>query len=180
MKTIACDLDGCMVALKALDIASVILGYDYKEQDNKDWGYSLFPEDLRQKVFQFFDDPFVMCEHVKVIPGVQEKFREWVDKGYRIQVVTARREGIRHKTVEMVQTHFPEVEAVHFVGFDESKRQVLEKINPILFVDDAPHNVLVSLEMGLNTMMISNRYTKYNHHLRDRVKWVKAIKDIEL
>lgn len=180
MKTIAIDLDNVLVVPKALDIASIVLGYDFKEQDNKDWGFSIFPEDLRQKVFQFFDDPFVMCDNVKIIPGAQEKLREWASKGYRLHVVTARREKIRHKTVEMVHTHFPEIEAVHFVGFDESKKQVLEKISPDQFLDDAPHNIIDGLDMGLDVIMISNKYTSYNHHLRDRVKWVKAIKDIEL
>lgn len=179
-KTIAIDLDGCLVALKAVDIASVILGYDFKEQDNKDWDFSIFPEDLRQKVFQFFDDPFVMCDHVKVIPGSQEKLKEWALMGYRLHVVTARRENIRHKTVEMVRANFPEIEAVHFVGFDESKKQVLDKIKPDMFIDDAPHNVLDGLDMGLNVMMISNKYTAYNHHLRNKVKWAKAIGEIEL
>ncbi len=180
MKKIAIDLDGVLVALKAVDIASVVLGYNFKEQDNKDWGFSIFPEDLRQKVFQFFDDPFVMCDHVKVIPGCQDKLEEWYQAGYELHVVTARRENIRQKTVEMVNMNFPQVTAVHFVGFDESKKQMLASIGPDLFIDDAPHNVLDALEIGLNVVMISNKYTAYNHHLRDKVKWVKAVKDIEL
>jgi len=180
MKKIAIDLDTCMIALKTVDIASIILGYDYKEQDNKDWNFSIFPEDLRQKVFQFFDDPFIMCDHVKVIPGCQDKLEEWVHKGYSLEVVTARREKIRHKTVEMIHTKFPQISVVNFVAFDESKKEILKKINPDLFIDDAPHNILDALEIGINTTMISNKYTLYNHHLRDKVKWVKAIKDIEL
>lgn len=179
-KIIALDLDGVLVGLKAIDLASDLLGYNHTEESATDWHMNCFPEELRLKILQYFSDPIVMCDKVKLIPESQKKVREWYDKGYELHIVTARVPEIRFKTMEMVDTHYPEITSVHFVGFNESKKDVLTKLNPIIFVDDSPSNILTSLELGINTKMISNRYTKYNHYLRDRVKWVNNLTEIEL
>lgn len=182
MKKIALDLDGCLIGLKAIDLASEFLGYNYKEEDSKSWNMEMFPEDLMKKVKEYFSNPVVMCDKVKVIPEAQQKVREWYDKRYDLHIITARVEKIRYKTIEMLAQHYPEIKRVHFVDYNESKQDILIKIKPDVFIDDGPHNILDAMEVGINTILISNKYTKYNHHLRDKshIKWVKHLGEIEI
>ncbi len=180
MKKIALDLDGCLIGLKAINLASAILGYDYKEEDSQSWNMEFFPEDLRLKTLEHYSDPVVMCDKIKIIPEAQKKVREWYDKRYDLHIITARVDNIRFKTLEMLSIHYPEIKTIHFVDFNESKSVILDKINPDLFIDDAWHNVKDALNLDINTVMVSNKYTKHNHHMRDKVKWVKHIGEIEL
>lgn len=179
-KTVALDLDGVLCGLKAIDLASDLLGYSYKEEHSTDWYMNWAPEDLRLKIVDYFSNSQVMCDKVKIIPESQQKVREWFDKGYDLHIVTARVPEIRFKTMELIQTHYGEISKIHFVNFNESKNEILKNINPDLFVDDSPFNVENSLSIGINTVMVSNRYTKYNFHLRNKVKWVNNLKEIEL
>lgn len=181
-KKIALDLDGVLIGLKAVDIASDLLGYNYKEEDSKSWNMEMFPEDLRLKVLEYYSNPEIMCDKIKVIPEAQSKVREWYDKRYDLHIITARVEPIRFKTLEMLNQHYPEIKSIHFVDFNESKAMILEQIDPDIFIDDAPHNILDAMAIGIDTVLISNKFTKYNHHMRDKkyVKWVKNLGEIDL
>ena len=133
-KKIALDLDGVLCGLKAIDLASELLGYNHTEENATDWNMMCFPEDLRLKIMQHFSDPIVMCEKIKIIPESQKKVREWYDKRYDLQIITARVPEIRFKTVEMLDTYYPEIKRVHFVNFNESKADKLRELNLLLIL----------------------------------------------
>lgn len=177
---IGIDLDTTLIKLPCIDIASEELGYKFKEQDNLDWNFSIFPENLRQRVYQMFSDPEIMCDKITPLEGSQNKIKEWKEAGHEIILITARVSEIRPKTIEMVNHFYPEIENINFVGFNESKLNLMLELELDIWTDDSATGVLDSLNLGIKTYMISNKYTKYNWHLRDRVEWFKAVKDISL
>lgn len=173
MATICVDLDGVLIGLKAVDLAS---NFKHSEVDIIDYGLQCFSEDLRQLIFSHFHNPETMCRNVKVLEGVVETLSRWKSLGHQIFIVTARSEVIRKETVEMVNSLFPMVDGIRFVNIDESKNGVLRELGCDLFIDDAPHNLEAARGEFL-VVMISNKYTKYNHHLLGLPTY-KAIKDI--
>lgn len=181
-KIIALDLDSTLIALRAIQKASEILKYGpYDETHVLDWEFKqVFPEDFRHMVLSLFSDEKVMCKDVVVIPGVQEKLEKWYNEGYELHIITSRVESIRMKTVEMINTLFPQITAVHFVDFGQSKKEILKELNPIVFIDDAIHNLKDSIDAGINSILISNKFTKYNWNEKHNYKHVKSISEIEL
>ena len=181
-KVIALDLDSTLIALRAIQKASEILKYGpYDETHVLDWEFKkVFPEDFRHMVLSLFSDEKVMCDEVVVIPGVQEKLWEWHEAGYQLHIVTSRVEKIRAKTVEMVSKLFPQIIAVHFVDFGESKKETLKKLNPIIYVDDNCDNVRDSVELGIKTFLVANKFTKYNERCRLTYNCVKCLSEIEI
>ena len=104
------------------------------------------------------------------------KVEKWYGEGFDIICLTARSLEIERETIQMVQKHFPWIKDTIVVNGSKIKK--LAEIKPVLFVDDGPKYIEESLKLGYNTIMISNKYTLYNHSLRNKVKWVKKIHDI--
>lgn len=172
---ICVDLDGVLIGLKAISLASDgVLG----ESDATDYKMTCFSEELRQAIFSHFHNPKTMCEDVKVLEGVIETLSEWVYQGHKVYIVTARSEVIRKETRVMVANSFPMVTGLKFVNIDEDKNRVLRELRCDLFIDDAPHNIEAS-STEFFTVMISNKYTRYNHFLREKVTHFKCIRDID-
>ncbi len=174
---IGCDLDGVLVGLKVVEFAT---NKTKDESDVQDYAYSHFTEDIRQLIFSYFHDPVMMCEKIKVLDGVKETLDAWKSSGHTLFLITARAKPIREATLKMVERLFGGIfQDVRFVNIDENKTEVLKELGVDIFIDDAPHNVLAAYK-DIPTVMVSNKYTKYNHHLREQVKWVKVISDINL
>ena len=179
---IGLDLDSTLIKLPCIELASKELGFDFDETHVEDWQFKkVFPEILRHRVFEMFADPKVMCDKVTPIDGTQNKIKEWCNKGHRLTIITSRIDSLQYKTVEMINKFYPEIEKVTFVGFNQSKKEALIENKIQLFVDDGPHNIEVAMEIpNLVCILLSNKYTRYNWYLRDKVNLVKAIKDIQL
>jgi hypothetical protein len=127
-----------------------------------------------------FADPDIMCNKISPIEGTQDKIREWDNKDHDIVIITARVKQIREETLEMVSSIYPQIKKIKFVDLNESKRFAMQSENIDFWIDDSHVGVVTSIELGIPTVMISNKYTKYNWHLRDKVDWVKAVKEIDL
>ncbi len=181
MSVICCDLDSVLVIPPAIEIASEDLGYDYNETHVSHFDLAMFPEDMRQRVFRYYTDPVIMCEKVRIIEGAQDKIKQWKSEGHKIYVITARDHSLYDQTWEMVYKNFPEMDDVFLVGVLGNKNPALEELSCDLFIDDSPSNVTNAIEIGIKSILISNKYTKYNHQLRDsgKVKYYKSIGEIE-
>lgn len=118
-----------------------------------------------------------MCRDVKVLEGAQETLLKWKTEGHSVHIVTARPSVIVEGTREMVKTHFPMVDSVNFCNMGEDKNVILERLGCTVFIDDAPLNLEAALGR-FRVLMISNKYTKYNHHLQQKIEFYKAIKEI--
>jgi len=180
--TIGFDLDSTLIETHAAEVAATALGYKIKDKDVTHWNHLNFPEDLRKRIMEYFVNPIFMCDQAKPIEGAQETIKRLTKAGHSIVLITARAEQIRERTIEMVKRLFPEITDINFVGMDQSKISVMLSKKIDFWVDDAPHGVLDSISVGINTILVSNNYTKYNWAVKDNPGLnavVKTIADIK-
>jgi hypothetical protein len=98
-----------------------------------------------------------------------------VDNGHTVFCLTSRASTIEKQTKSFVKRLFPEITETFVVN--GSKTKTLKEIKPDIYFDDGPHYVLESTNLGIFTVMISNRFTPYNHSLRGSIDWIKKIAD---
>ena len=185
---IGVDLDSTIIKMRAVEAASKALGYEFTDKNAILWNHPNFPDDLRETIFDLFNDPKIMCEEAWPIEGAQTRVQQWTKKGHNVILITARDLPIRDATVKMVNEHFPEITDINFVAQTESKTEVMKAKKLDLWIDDAPHGVIDSLALGIRTYLISNNYTKYNHSVveellakyPDKFSVVKLLYDIVL
>ncbi len=176
---IGLDLDNTLILSKTIDIASKKLGYKFKEESSTDYQLNCFPEDLRQKVFEMFENPEFMCDLVKPIKGTQELIKKWAKK-HDLILITARSLSIGRRTIELVNKLYPQIKDITIVGGNASKEEQFKLKFLDYWIDDNPRDVLIAKKLGINTIMVSNKFTKYNHNIRDNVEWVKVITEVKL
>lgn len=178
---IGIDLDSTLIKLPVYDIVSQEFSQDIKEEHNKDWHLTVFPDQIRHRIYQLFADPVAMCEKVEPLEGTYEKLVDWcLFENHDIILITARSLAIGRQTIKMVERFFPMIKDINLVGLGSSKEGVFKSKFIDVWIDDNPYDVIMARDLGIKTVLISNKYTKYNHHIRDRVEWVKAVKDIVL
>lgn len=180
---IGVDLDSTLIETHAAAAAAKDLGYQIHNKDVTKWNHLNFPEDLRKKIFEYFCDEDHMCNQAKPIERAQETISRWTSEGHNIILITARIEKIRESTTKMVNRLFPEIKDINFSDFNGNKKSLLLSKNINLWVDDAPHGVIDSLDMNIPTFLVSNSFTKYNFDVKNdpRLKGVvKIIADIVL
>lgn len=179
---IGVDLDSTLITMTVCGKAAKELGYDYTDVDVIDWYQSNFPEDMKKKMFEMFLDPVIMSHNAEPIEGSQETIKRWTDNGHKIVLITARGEQLHESTIDLVARLYPEIKDVNFVNFNESKIDKMIEKGIELWVDDAPHGVIDAMSLHVPTIMVSNKYTKYNWKVKNhpRLKGiVKKIADIE-
>lgn len=179
---IGVDLDSTLIKTNAASVAATALGHPHKDADVTMWNHLNFPDDLRKRIMEYFVNPIFMCDQAEPIAGAQETIKRWAEAGHTIVLITARDESIRERTLEMVNRLFPEIKDINFVGMDKSKKDVMiaKKIN--FWVDDAETGIIDSMSLGISTIMVSNKFTKYNWPLKTHQGLsdiVKAISDIK-
>jgi 5'(3')-deoxyribonucleotidase len=162
---ICIDFDDTLIYSKICKYASQILGYNYTRKDIETWDLKPFPQNLKDLMYRMFSFNYYMNDTIKPIKGSQEKVNEWLKSGHNVYIITARVAQIREKTIEKVNELFPNVTGLRFVDFNESKISILKELGADVWIDDAPHGIIDSLNAGIKTIMICNEYTKYNHHL---------------
>ncbi len=164
---IGVDLDSSLIKTTVPERASKELGYSYGNKDVTHWNHVNFPEDLRKRIMEYFTDPIQMCDNAEPIEKAQETIKRWTEEGHTIVLITARSESIKDKTIEMVNRLFPEIKDINVVGMDQSKKDIMLSKKIDVWIDDAPHGVLDSMSIGIDTILVSNNYTKYNWGVKD-------------
>lgn len=177
---IGIDLDSTLIKLPVYDIVSEEFSQSVKEEDNKDWHLSVFPDQIRHRIFQLFTDPVAMCDSVEPIEGTQETIEKWSSEGHDISLITARDLSIGLKTIKMVNKFYPSIKDINLVGMGTNKESVFKIKFLDVWIDDNPVDLLSAKKLDIRTIMVSNKYTKYNHHIRNEVEWYKSVKDIVL
>lgn len=177
-KNIFLDLDNVLVVSNFVDLASKEAGHDLKEEDITTWDFANFPENVRQLIFKYFNNPTVMCDTVKVVEGTVDWIKKYKSEN-DIYIITARNEQIAPDTLVMLDRIY-DLKNIKKVIFERDKVKIMKDFNDVLFVDDSPHNIMSAQEAGIYSVMISNKYTKYNHYMRDKVRWEKVLTDIKL
>lgn len=180
-KTIGVDLDSTLIKMTVFGKAAKELGLGYTDKDALDWNQSNMPDDMKRRIMEMFNDSVIMCDQAEPIEGTQEKIKEWTELGHHIVLITARGPKLHQPTIEMVNRLYPELEDINFVNFSESKIDKLIEKEIQIWVDDAPHGVIDAMSLHIPTIMISNKYTKYNWKVRHHPRLhaiVKTLTDI--
>lgn len=179
---VGCDLDSTLVDLSVIiDKINRELGYNFRPDDILDWSWKTFPNEYRERGFQLYSDSDFMC-YLKPIKGAQEKIIEWKNKGYDVVIITARTHKISAGTYEMVNRLFPLVDETIIVDHNCPKRLHMIEKKLTYWIDDAPHEVLNSLDLGISTYLISNGDTRYNWHVRKlpKINVVESVNQINI
>lgn len=170
------------------------------------WDMHELGEDVVQELYRRFLMPEYMCT-LKPFPGNIEKMNQWNEEGYRICVVTARKQQIQKETLEMVRKYFPYVEDVYCSGdykpeyvdskgyhthprfaLDAGKNSALVAENCHILIDDGGHNIEASLRLPwIRRFLVHNKETFYNEEFVARVQAeslpvtiVKSLAEVEL
>ncbi len=158
---IGLDLDTTLVDLPVVDRISKELGLNYKDSDPHAWDFSPFPPQYLERAKQLFKDPSFMCELIPY-PGTKNKIKEWAKDGHELILITARSPLVHNGTRKMVNKHFPEIKTIDFVDTGESKKNLFIKYKLDRWIDDAPHEIIHALDLGIRTFMVCNEVTPYN------------------
>lgn len=163
----------------------------YTNRDVKYYDLRDLPELLRSRVIDRFSDPdYVWFKHP--IPGTFCFLWTLENLGHKTGVVTARPKPIQGETTRFIRARFPEVEfdlGINFVNTAESmedempsKMQFLRQTVPNFYFDDNVDYCVESKELGLDTYLISNKHTPWNHKFaekqRKEVDPVKILRNV--
>lgn len=167
------DLDNTLFKENAVDKVSSELGFSgHTSANHTDWHMTSYPEVMRKRVYELFKDPGHMG-NLTLIPGSKDFLHKLKGKGHKIYIVTARPSCLIPVTNKMVEQNLGDlIEEVYFVEPDQDKLSVLEQLGIDVWVDDAGHQVEVTVEAGMDTILISNERTKYNWPVRDKYEFL--------
>lgn len=179
---IAFDFDDTLIYTGVVKEANKKFGYvKYTDKTMRDWKFTKFPEPMRKEIFRLYNSPEFMCGKAKRIDGAKRLLKQLKQDGHILIIITARVDKIRAATKKLVKEIFPEITKVVFVGMNDTKRELMLKHKINFWVDDAPHEIINSMELGIKTFLIQNQYTPYNRHIKkiDGLRIVRSIKHIK-
>lgn len=167
MRNIGIDIDNTLFYIPIIEYINEKFGMTYNHYDLTDWYMNNMPEHIRQDVCSQFKNPEFMCQ-LKSIPGTFQTIRDWHSAGHRIYLITKRDFSIRRQTEAMIDREFLGfVEEIGFVG-DDNKKGALKYYRITDFIDD--FCVEDGTDLNINTWMITNEKTVYNHSKRNIMK----------
>lgn len=184
---IGLDLDGSLIynTIDVVNLAAKNLGLE-KYSVRPDYYFSTLMEEHRKEILRLFLIPEIMCKNMLPFPGTVEKLQEWKDKKYKIVIISAREKPVYSGTHKMIKELFANlIDTVHFTGNmwgDKKELMLKEKIE--IWIDDAPHGIQTSLDLGIETFMIHNSYSFYNKDvigtLIDKNHVIETIADLKI
>ena len=174
---ICVDLDDTLVESNIITDTIKYFDLDFKREDIKSWDMLELPDYCRKEIYRRFKLPEYMC-NLNPCRNAVQTINKWVAQGHTIFCLTSRALTIEKETKEFVNNLFHEIKETFVVN--GSKTKTLNELKPDLYFDDGPHYVLESINLGINTVMISNKHTPYNHSLRDSIQWIKKISDYKI
>jgi len=155
-------------------------GTSYKNNAIQDWDLSTFPSEIRKRIFECYKDASIMGQLIPFIWS-GDKIREWKKQDHDVYTITSRCRELVYPTIAMVNRHFGhDIDSVPVT--EGPKTEYFKHFELDVWIDDSPHGVQESLDLGIRTIMISNDETKYNHHMRqvDGLEVVEHIGCVEL
>lgn len=180
------DLDETLVEGDLISLASAELLRDgfidrlYTNRDVKNYDLRDLPELLRTRVFDKFADPrYVWYKYP--IAGVYYMLSFLENNGHETGIVTARPSPILKETTRFLRGRFPNLEfdlGINFVnstddangGSMPSKMEKLKEISPDFYFDDNVDYCIQSKNLGIETYLISNKHTPWNHQFAENQK----------
>ena len=172
MSIMCFDLDEVLVKYDIITQASRILMVDgvidkiYTNKDITSWELAGIPEIVKTKTYELFSNPEYAVWKKKPIPGV-ELFLDYLQfKKHELHILTSRPECCHNDTYEFVKKVFgTNIKTTCVSDPGKSKLHNLAIINPDYYFDDNITFCEESRLLGINTYLISNEYTPWNHKL---------------
>ena len=169
---ISFDIDDVIfrTGIRLIKMAFATCGKDYFPP--RDWNMSGYPQDVKDEFYRLV----FKSEHLFTGRLCHKRIRYCLNQlldhpKYGVVFVTARSGCQLNATVgqfDRCGINVPE-DIIYPVGQGGSKVDTLKKLKPMLHFDDAPYHVQDCVGNGINTVMISNEHTPYNHYLRGKV-----------
>jgi len=165
MSNIGIDLDGTLIEFLTGFKKQIAMDFKIKEKDlpqQIDYFWSNFPQEFKNRVEELIEDPYFMGpENIITDIYTIDALLHFKEEGHKIIVITARSEKIRKQTEEIINRFFPNlIDKLILVKnvTDKKEKMIEEKIN--YWIDDAPHGCTISIELGLPTFLLYNKYTE--------------------
>lgn len=173
------DLDTTLLDSSLVEVTARELGYNFTQKDIQDWYFSTFPNDLKEAIIKRFYDPYFMCDPKfnKPVNGANKRLKELKKQGNKLILITARTESIRFRSRLLINKFFPSIHRVRFVEFGQSKEKIFKQEKLDYWIDDNPDDCTNAIKIGINTFMVCNEYTKYNHSIKG-IKGLNLIKTV--
>jgi len=174
-KVIAVDADEILAAF--LDHFLFFHNTRYKTNLGKNDIFSFRMEELfginEEEVLRRIDEYYAARLILDIVPveGAIEGVNALLDKGYELQIVTARPPSYKHLTVEWVERHFPKkFNQIHFAfnPFNKNserltKAQVCKQIGAEVLIDDSIVNARDCAENGITVYLMHTNWNKDEH-----------------
>jgi len=170
------DIDGvvCQWAKGFLEYAGLAGLEKYINQWNFWNGQFGFPEEEFEKLW----DEFIQSGGIyrlKPVDGAIEAIDSLVEQEHKLYFITARKLAAKDQTLRW----FDEYSIDGRVIFCQNKASNLEKLQPDIYVEDAPHHIQNAINANLNSQMIIAIFDKpYNQHFSHRQIRVRNWDDI--
>jgi uncharacterized HAD superfamily protein len=180
---IGLDLDNTLAEASIITLAAKEVGLEeYSDYTPRDWTSSTFPVILRDRINEMYISNKYMCDNLKIIKGSKELIKKLKNKGHKLIIITARYYKLEKKTRSFIKKNFPEIDEIYFVDPYETKKGLFKKFKLDFWIDDAPHEIMNSILLGIKSFMISNETTKYNWHMKKitGLKVIKSVKELRL
>lgn len=151
----------------------------YTEADCADFGLSNFPQVLREKIFDMFSDPKYAVWEKVLIEGVYYFLYTLHKMGHEIYLVTSRPASTHEASRKFFNQKLPFINGLFFsnqqlISVDGvSKSKILELLGPDVYFDDAPVYVEEAVSMGIETYMVQNKRTSWNHSHKTKAQKIK-------
>lgn len=165
------DIDETLVSGDVIYEASNILFNEktidriYTNKDCMDWELSNLPECLVKKVREFYHHPFYAVWNKEIIKGCYSFIYALHHLGFNLALLTARPIELIKPTVQYFNQIFPDIFDQDNIFFSNKngKKQYLEILKPDFFFDDNPEYCKQAKDLGIETYLVSNSYTSWNH-----------------
>lgn len=170
---IGVDIDNTLIYLPIIAYINRKFGTNYTDADFKEWGLGNFPKEIADDVRFQFSNPEFMCRargYLWSYPTI----RDWHASGKKLFAITRRASNLYRDTWIQIEREFPGMfEDMFFVSPTDSKARILRKIEADVHIDD--WDVEDSVKAGINTWLITNESTVYNHSHRSNIRLNQAL-----
>lgn len=168
------DLDETLVRGCVITQASRILAAAgeidriYTGKDVTSWELDGLPDRVKEKTLELFNDKHYAVQNKKPIVGVEVFLNYLKTKGHELHILTARPASLHGDTTEYILRvfgvgMFKQITCVD--GCNNRKIMALAKINPDYYFDDNISYCEEARLLGIDTYMISNEHTPWNHYI---------------
>lgn len=94
---------------------------------------------------------------INAVDGARENCQRFVDRGFRLVVVTARKPNVYPQTAKLIERLFPSlISDVHSVGLHHEKVSTLRSIRANVFIEDHPRHFLEASDAGIPSILFGD------------------------